>query len=98
MEDKDKLEVITLIDVYLILLDIRKLLGLNKTILTTEEAASYLGISVHTLNHYKSENLVSHHKPNGKLTYFLKDDLDIFAMQNRVPSTIELCAEAIKHI
>jgi excisionase family DNA binding protein len=78
-----------------ILIDIKKLLGFSKKILTTAEAAAYLGISVSTLNHYKSENVITYYKPKGKLDYFKRSDLDAFALQNKIRSTVEIEDEIV---
>jgi excisionase family DNA binding protein len=46
--------------------------------LTTEEAAKFLGISMSQLYKLTSSGVIPHHKPQGKLMYFFKEDLIAF--------------------
>lgn len=85
-------------DIKLLLLDIKKQNAFSKEVLTAEEAAQYLGISVHTLNHYKSDNLIGYYKPNRKRDYFNKSDLDQFALQHKIKPLHELEKEALSYI
>ena len=58
--------------------------------LSSHEAAAYLKISLSTLYKFCSAGKIPYYKPGGKLLLFLKEDLDRFAMQNRIPSNDEL--------
>lgn len=73
------------------LLEIRRLLtGYESKLYTVAEAAKYLGISKGYLYKLTSRNEIVFHKPNGKLLYFLKSDLDSWALRNRSKTREEL--------
>jgi excisionase family DNA binding protein len=63
-------------------------------LLTTSQAAAYLGISKSTLYKLCSEHAIPYHKPGGKLNYFAVEDLDAYLLRNRVSSQSELSEEA----
>jgi excisionase family DNA binding protein len=71
-----------------ILVEIKEILlrqtAFNKNILTSKEAAFYLGVSLPTIYYLTSTCKISHYKPSGKLIYFKKSDLDNFLKQNKV--------------
>ena len=68
----------------------------SKPHLTTVEASIYLGISKHTLDSYASKKKISYHLNQNRRRYFLKEDLDKFAVnkENRVMSQEEIESEA----
>jgi excisionase family DNA binding protein len=57
--------------------------------LPAAEAAEYLGIATSTLYKLSSKNVIPHFKPNGKLIYFSRADLDAFMTRNRVSTSEE---------
>jgi excisionase family DNA binding protein len=57
--------------------------------LPADEAAEYLGIATSTLYKLSSKNVIPHFKPNGKLIYFSRADLDAFMTRNRVSTSVE---------
>lgn len=67
----------------------------NKTFLTAEEAADYLGIAKITLYTYTSKRVIPYYKSRRKI-YIKLVDLDEFILNenNRVKSTRELQQEA----
>ena len=62
----------------------------KKTVLTLEEAVLYLHVSKSCMYKMTRENKISHSKPNGKLIYFEKCDLDKWALKNKILSDEEL--------
>ena len=62
----------------------------TKEVLTFDEVATYTGLSKSYLYKLTSTGAISHYKPNGKMLYFSKADVDLFLLQNRVASTQEL--------
>jgi len=46
------------------------------------EAAKYLSISLHTLHKWTSRGIVPFYKPNGRLIYFRRDELDTWVYRN----------------
>lgn len=53
-----------------------------KTILSTEEAAEFLGIKPSYLYKLTSCKKIRYFKPQGKLLYFKKEDLETFLLRN----------------
>lgn len=62
--------------------------------LPAEAAAAYLDITLSHLYRLISRREVGHYKPGGKRVYFLKRDLDAYALRHRVASDEELEREA----
>jgi excisionase family DNA binding protein len=58
--------------------------------LRTIKAAQYLNISKSTLDKLAAANKIAFSKPNGKIRLFLVEDLDKYAMRNRIPTNDEL--------
>ena len=73
-----------------------ELLTNKRGFLSSEEAATYLSISINTLRAYCSKNLLPYHKL-GKLSYFRIDDLENFVInsQNRVMPLSEIRSAAV---
>jgi excisionase family DNA binding protein len=68
------------------LLEEQKLM--KKEILTVDEASQYLGISKSNLYKKTSAQKIPHYKPEGKIIYFRRNELDAWMLRNR-QSTIE---------
>ena len=66
--------------------EIRKLLALQKEILTLEEFSTYAGISKNQAYHLTSKKKVPHFRPVGKMIYFRKEDVIEFLSQNPIHS------------
>jgi len=56
-----------------------------------DKAAEYLSISKGTLYNLVNKRKISFHKPNGKLLYFRREDLDAFAFRDRKIADFEAC-------
>ena len=56
----------------------------GKQMLTTEEAAYYIGISRSLLYKMTHTMQIPHYKPRGKMVYFDKDELDDWMRQGKV--------------
>ena len=54
----------------------------RKRLLTTEEAAAFLGITVDGLRGLTHKKLISYYKPNGKNMYFDADELVAWQKKN----------------
>jgi excisionase family DNA binding protein len=63
---------------------IEKLLTSNKDVLNLEDACNYTGLSKSTLYQLTSQARIPHFKPNGKLIYFDKNELNTWLKQNKV--------------
>lgn len=60
-----------------------------KKILSIEDAAALTGLSKSHLYHLTRERKIPHYKPQGKVIYFDRAELEAWMKQNRVNSTAE---------
>ena len=51
--------------------------------LTLIEAAAYLKVSVHTMHKWTSRGTIPSYKPNGRVLYFKREELDAWVFRNR---------------
>ncbi len=65
-----------------------------KKILTSEEAAAYMGISQSTLYKLTSSRSIPHFKPRGKMCYFDREELEHWLQRNRISTMEEINDEA----
>ena len=68
---------------------IESLLLANKKVLTLEEACDYAGISRSYLYKLTSTGTIPHSKPNGKLIYFEREELEQWLLQNKMFSEVD---------
>ncbi|MGZ9736047.1 helix-turn-helix domain-containing protein [Flavobacterium sp. GNP002] len=68
---------------------IQKLSLAVKTILSVEEAAVFLNMKPSFLYKMTSAKRIKFFKPNGKLIYFQKSDLEEFLLRNESPAIYE---------
>ena len=61
-----------------------------KEILTLKEATSFLGISTSMMYKLTHTKAIPYYKPNGKLIYFKKSELNDWILRNRVSSVDEM--------
>lgn len=54
----------------------------SKDILTSQEAAVYIGVSLSQMYKMTSTNSIPHYKPRGKMCYFERKELDAWLLQN----------------
>lgn len=66
----------------------------TKEVLTSSEAAKYMGISPSTLYKLTSAKQIPHYKPNGKMCYFNRRELEAWLLSNKVATDAELTAQA----
>lgn len=62
----------------------------EKKVLTSSEAAQYLGISMSYLYKLTMTRAIPHYKPTGKLCYFDREELEAWLHSNRVATADEL--------
>ena len=74
-----------------------KLSYCHKTVLTSVEAAKYMGISLSTLYKMTMRKQIPHSKPNGKVCYFDRLELENWLMSNRVATDEELSMQAASY-
>lgn len=68
----------------------------KKEVLTSTEAAQYLGLSKARLYKLTSERLIPHYK-SGRLVYFNREELIAWMQRNRVATAAELEGKAIDY-
>lgn len=66
----------------------------TKEVLTSNEAARYLGISKSYLYKLTMGQKIPHYKPMGKMCYFNRQELEGWLQSNRVATEAELSQQA----
>ena len=66
----------------------------TKEVLTSDEAASYMGVSKSYLYKLTMEKKIPHYKPMGKMVYFNRQELEQWLQANRVATDEELSQQA----
>lgn len=70
----------------------------SKNVLSFEEASRFLNLSKSYLYKLTSGNLIPHYKPQGKMLYFEKTELEAWLRQNPVKTQAQTEAEAQKYV
>ena len=70
------------------------IIGATKAVLTVDEAAKYMGISKSTLYKMTMRKQIPHSKPNGKVCYFDRLELERWLMSNRQATADEISDRA----
>ncbi|MCD8305992.1 MAG: helix-turn-helix domain-containing protein [Prevotella sp.] len=70
----------------------------EKTMLTTAEAAKYLGIKVSYLHKLMMRRVIPYYKPNGKLCFFDPTELDAWQRGIRISTQEEVDRQADDYI
>lgn len=68
-----------------------------KSVLSFDEACRYCTISKSKMYKHTSSNNIPFYKPEGKLIFFKKDELDGWLLRNRQSTTEEMEREATKY-
>ena len=66
----------------------------TKEVLTSDEAAAYMGISKSYLYKLTMKQLIPHYKPMGKMCYFNRVELENWLQSNRVATADEISQQA----
>ena len=70
----------------------------SKNVLSFEEASRFLNLSKSYLYKLTSGNLIPHYKPQGKMLYFEKTELEAWLRQNPIRTQAQMEAEAQKYV
>ena len=62
----------------------------TKEVLTSDEAAKYLGISKSYLYKLTMQQKIPHYKPMGKMCYFNRQELEAWLQANRIATAEEI--------
>ncbi len=72
------------------------IIGTTKAVLTSEEAARYMGISKSCLYKWTMSRQIPHYKsPTGKLCFFNRAEVEAWMQSNRVATDDELETKAL---
>ena len=69
----------------------------ERNLMTTTEAARYLGLKPSYLYKLMMRRAIPYYKPGGKLCFFAKADLDAWLTRVRVKSQSEIDSEAARY-
>ncbi len=69
-----------------------------KKVLTFDEGCNYTGIAKSFMYKLTSSGKVPHYKPNGKMIYFERAELENWLLRNRITPTCEIEAKASTYV
>lgn len=78
--------------------ELEQMLFLTKNVLSFDEASKFLNLSKSYLYKLTSGNLIPHYKPQGKMLYFEKADLEAWLRQNPIKTQMQIEQEAQRYI
>lgn len=78
--------------------ELEQMLFLTKNVLSFDEASKFLNLSKSYLYKLTSGNLIPHYKPQGKMLYFEKADLEAWIRQNPIKTQMQIEQEAQRYI
>ena len=78
--------------------ELEQMLFLTKNVLSFDEASKFLNFSKSYLYKLTSGNLIPHYKPQGKMLYFEKADLEAWLRQNPIKTQMQIEQEAQRYI
>ena len=78
--------------------ELEQMLFLTKNVLSFDEASKFLNLSKSYLYKLTSGNLILHYKPQGKMLYFEKADLEAWLRQNPIKTQMQIEQEAQRYI
>lgn len=78
--------------------ELERILFLTKNVLSFDEAITFLNLSKSYLYKLTSGNLIPHYKPQGKMLYFEKSELEAWLRQNPVKTKTQIEQEAQKYV
>lgn len=74
-----------------------KIIFTTKEVLTAQEAARYMGISMSYLYKLTMRKQIPHYKPMGKICYFQRQEIEQWLLNNRVSTDNELTNKAMAY-
>lgn len=70
------------------------IISTTKEVLTSDEAAKYMGVSKSYLYKLTMRQQIPHYKPMGKMVYFNRLELETWLQANRVATAAEIESQA----
>ena len=77
--------------------ELEQMLFLTKNVLSFDEASKFLNLSKSYLYKLTSGNLIPHYKPQGKMLFFERADLEAWLRQNPIKTQAQIEQEAQKY-
>lgn len=74
-----------------------KTLFATKEVLTSDEVARYMGVSRSYLYKLTMSRAIPHYKPQGKICYFNRREIEAWLQTNRVATDKEIADQAARH-
>lgn len=74
-----------------------KIIFTTKEVLTAQETARYMGISMSYLYKLTMRKQIPHYKPMGKVCYFNRNEVEQWLLSNRVSTDQELNNKALSY-
>jgi len=78
--------------------ELEKMIFTVKNIFSFDEASKFLNLSKSYLYKLTSGNLIPHYKPQGKMLYFEKEELEAWLRQNPVKTEMQITREAQQYV
>ena len=78
--------------------ELEQMLFLTKNVLSFDEASKFLNLSKSYQYKLTPGNLIPHYKPQGKMLYFEKVELEAWLRQNPIKTQAQIEQEAQKYI
>lgn len=76
---------------------VAKTIFCTKAVLTSTEAAAYMGVSKSYLYKLTMKGVIPHYKPSGKMCYFNREELEEWLQNNRCATDGEIGNRASKY-
>ena len=78
--------------------ELEKMVFTVKNIFSFDEASKFLNLSKSYRYKLTSGNLIPHYKPQGKMLYFEKEELEAWLRQNPVKTEMQIAREAQQYV
>jgi len=78
--------------------ELEKMVFMAKNVFSFDEASKFLNLSKSYLYKLTSGNLIPHYKPQGKMLYFEKEQLEEWLRQNPVKTQAQIDREAQQYV
>jgi excisionase family DNA binding protein len=78
--------------------ELEQMVFLTKNVLSFDEASKFLNLSKSYLYKLTSDKLIPHYKPQGKMLYFAKEELEAWLRQNPVKTQMQIAQEAQQYV
>lgn len=77
--------------------ELEQMVFMNKNVLSFEEASRFLNLSKSYLYKLTSGNLIPHYKPQGKMLYFEKAELEAWLRQNPIKTSAQIMQGILRY-